>query len=371
MQTESHRETLTVLVVDDISATRRQMTEQVNALGYHCIAAASGQDAMQCIDAQKPDIVLLDLLVPDLDGYAICQQARDRLTDLWLPVIVMSALEGEAHLIHALAMGAADYLVKPVCPAMLRAKLRHYQSVLALQAKAATLARIKDEFLATVSHELRTPLTSILGAMGLLAAGAAGALPPSALELTRIAQRNGERLSRLIDDVLDLGKFEGQRTALRLRDTSLNTLLQEAAEDISAYGERFGVTIAFTPAPGDARCMVDPDRLLQVTANLLSNAIKYSPKGREVTLSLTGNSSGWRIDVADQGAGLDPDFQKRMFEKYEQADGADRRRTGGTGLGLYISRTLIERMGGQISALSEPGKDAVFTVTLPAGEVHA
>jgi signal transduction histidine kinase len=461
---------LTVLVVDDIQASRSHLASLVTDIGYHCLQVSSGMAALQCIDTQQADLVLLDLLMPDIDGFEITRQIRKRVTGKWLPVIVVSSLEGDEHFIHAMSVGAADYLVKPVKPAILRAKLHHYQRVLGLQAKTAMLVqrqkaineyiadpiitidsnarvfelnlaarrlfeinapqslvgkrindligigleqlpstseivvngpgnmpvnlavstsewsvgtqsyctialhdlsesrrveRMKDEFLATVSHELRTPLTSILGALGLLVAGASGVLPSEALELATVAQRNGTRLSRLIDDLLDLTKLEGNRMTFNLRETPLNALLEEAVSANMAYAQSHGVHLRFITRVQTAQSTVDAHRLLQVLANLISNAIKHSPAGSTAEVRLVEDPKGWLIEVADRGPGIDPEFRQRMFEKFSQADGSDQRSISGTGLGLYISKMLVDRMGGVLSAQSGAGKGSVLSILLP------
>ena len=278
---------LRVLVADDIEASRMQLCDLVRESGHEVCGVDCGAAAVEQILQATPDLVLLDLLMPDMDGFEVTQKVRTLVTDRWLPVIVTSSLEGEEHFIHALQRGADDYLVRPINPALLDAKLRHYARVLGLQSRLAVLAqrqrdihdnlldavitldgagyieegnlaamrifgdgsgklvglhceavlkvsvsdllanreisltradginfpaelalsqwteaqrirytivirdlterrrmdRMKDEFLATVSHELRTPLTSVLGALGLLASGAAGALPKAAIPL--------------------------------------------------------------------------------------------------------------------------------------------------------------------------------------------
>ena len=225
--------------------------------------------------------------------------------------------------------------------------------------------RMKDEFLATVSHELRTPLTSILGALGLLVAGAAGPLPGPAQELAAVARRNGDRLSGLIDDVLDLTKLEGNRMVLQTRVCALDTLLAEALQANAGYAQRAGVHLDSECRAQAPRARVDPERFLQIMANLLSNAIKHSAAGQTVLARLSGGPDGWRIDVIDHGPGIPAAFRARLFDKFAQADSSDRRAVGGTGLGLYITRLLVERMGGRIEAESEPGHGATFSVHLP------
>lgn len=462
---------LEILVVDDIPASRDSLCELVTALGHRPIGVDSGQAALELVKARQLDLVLLDLLMPDLNGFEVTRRMREMSEGRWLPVIVTSALQGEDHFIHALELGADDYLTRPVNATLLRAKLRHYSRVLGLNASLESLARrkrvildnihdpiitldtsgridelnraalrltdrhgrplvpgmsceevfglplpelrqrhecrlrdadrgefpaeiglsewqdehrdshcalvlrdlterrqierMKDEFLATVSHELRTPLTSVLGALGLLAGGAAGPLPPKAAPLAEVARRNGERLSRLIDDILDLTKLEGDRMVLHLRPQRLIPLIREALAAHQGYASRSGVQLG---ADGldqavDPEIRLDADRFLQVMANLLSNAVKHTPAGGAVQVTLTPVATGGScITVRDQGPGIDPRFRAHMFDKFSQADGTDRRTIGGTGLGLYITRMLVERMGGRIRADDMAGPGAAFSV---------
>jgi hypothetical protein len=189
-----------------------------------------------------------------------------------------------------------------------------------------------------------------------------------------VARRNGERLSRLIDDILDLTKLEGDRMVLHLRPQSPVPLLREALAANRGYADRAGVRLT---AEGldeglSTEVRLDADRFLQVMANLLSNAIKHTPAGELVRLSFSASAAGVRITVRDRGPGIDPRFRTRMFEKFSQADGGDRRAQGGTGLGLYITRMLVDRMGGRIGADEVPeGAGASFTVEFPADRLPA
>jgi len=228
--------------------------------------------------------------------------------------------------------------------------------------------RMRDEFLATVSHELRTPLTSVLGAVGLLAAGAAGALPPQAMSLAAVAQRNGVRLSKLIDDILDLTKLEGDRMVLHMRCQPVARVIQESIAANQGYASGLGVYLRAEMEPPslvEALVCVDSDRMLQVFGNLLSNAIKHSPRGETVVVQLSEASDGFRVSVSDNGPGIAPEFLPQLFEKFSQEDSSDRRSLGGAGLGLYIARLLVERMGGTIEVGTPSHGGATFNVWLP------
>jgi signal transduction histidine kinase len=224
---------------------------------------------------------------------------------------------------------------------------------------------MKDEFLATVSHELRTPMTSMIGAMDLIAGGFAGELPAEAAELVTLAHENGRRLSSLIDDVLDVTKLQASGPSLRLQKLCLAPILAQAARANQGYASRAGVLLDYQAGPAEAAAQVDAERLMQVLANLLSNAVKHSPHGALVRLTLEDAGEHWAISVSDRGPGISPDFRPRLFERFAQADSSDRRCVAGTGLGLYITRMLVQRMKGEISVNSEAGKGATFTVHLP------
>jgi PAS domain S-box-containing protein len=230
--------------------------------------------------------------------------------------------------------------------------------------------RMKSGFVSTVSHELRTPLTSISGSLGLLAGGAAGALPAKAVRLIDIARLNSERLMRLINDILDLEKAESGRLEFRLETQRVKPVVQHAIELNRAYAQGFGATIELDPGSDDADVLVDRDRLVQVLTNLLSNAAKFSPQGGVIDVRVQAAHDTVRISIHDEGPGIPEQFHGRIFQKFAQADSSDSRAKGGTGLGLSIAKTIVERLGGSLGFESPPGRGATFHVNLPVRHEH-
>ena len=225
------------------------------------------------------------------------------------------------------------------------------------------MERIKDDFISVVSHELRTPLTSIRGSLGLLAGGAAGEMPEAARSLLDIAASNCERLVRLINDILDMEKIESGKMTFVPTPVDLVHLVEQAVLSNGAYAHGFGVEIRLAEGvPG--RVLADPDKLHQVLTNLLSNAARHSPRGGTVEVRVRRSGGRLRVSVSDQGAGIPPEFQPRVFEKFAQADASSTRREGGTGLGLSISRAIIVRHGGSIGFETEPGAGTTFSFEL-------
>lgn len=224
--------------------------------------------------------------------------------------------------------------------------------------------QMKAEFVSTVSHELRTPLTSIAGSLGLLAAGAAGAMPEKAARLISIAHSNSQRLVRLINDILDVEKLEAGKLDLDLQPLDLREIATRSIEGASGYSAELGVDLTLVEGPG-APIRGDADRLMQVVVNLLSNAAKFSPKGGEVRVTVYPEVRIARLSVADRGPGIPEAFRSRIFSKFAQADSSDTRAKGGTGLGLVIAREIAERHGGRLWFESTEGEGATFHLDLP------
>lgn len=232
------------------------------------------------------------------------------------------------------------------------------------------VARMKDEFVGVISHELRTPLTSIRGALGLMAGGAVGALPPKAQRMADVALNSSERLVRLVNDILDVEKLAAGKLELDLAELRVAELVEAAVAEMRALAQQAGVTLKADP--GDAVVLADRDRVAQTLANLLSNAVKFSPEGGTVTVSAGRTSSEAGGDgmvlltVTDQGPGIPADKLEAIFDRFAQVDASDARAKSGTGLGLPICRGIVEQHGGRIWATSTPGSGSTLTFTLPA-----
>ncbi len=224
--------------------------------------------------------------------------------------------------------------------------------------------RMKSEFVSTVSHELRTPLTSIRGALGLVQGGAVGALPPKAADLIGIALGNTERLTRLVNDLLDLNKLEAGRLELHLAPLSAREVIDAAVRELTPVGAAHRVTIA-GESDGAAMIIGDRDRILQVLTNLISNAIKYSPDGDTIRVRARRAAHAVRIEVEDHGSGIPADQLGRLFQRFQQVGDASQRKSG-TGLGLAISRSLVEMHNGRIGVESTPGHRTIFWFEIPA-----
>jgi PAS domain S-box-containing protein len=225
--------------------------------------------------------------------------------------------------------------------------------------------RMHQEFVATVSHELRTPLTSIIGALRLLQAQRELELPPSIKRLVEIADHNGQCLQRLVNDILDAVKSGIDVLELSLEPQSIGAVIARTIDANVAYAARSDVQLVYHPDVLDAVARIDASRLQQVLTNLLSNAVNYSPGGQRVEVHLKRNGRFAVVEITDHGPGIPPEFRPHIFQKFSRADSSDARHKGGTGLGLYIARTLVDRMGGLIDYETELGRGTTFRICLP------
>ena len=244
-------------------------------------------------------------------------------------------------------------------------RLERFISVQADITDRKRVERMKSEFVSTVSHELRTPLTAISGALGLVTGGVAGPIPPPAMDMITIAHNNSNRLTLLIDDLLDMEKLVEGKVRFDTEVQDLMPIIDHAITDNQAYADHYHVTIIGTDRADGTHVDVDSLRLLQVLANLISNAAKFSPAGSTVEIRVHHHNTHARIDITDHGPGIPEAYHASIFDKFSQIDASDSRQRGGTGLGLAITKELVERMGGHISLDSHPGHGTTFHIDLP------
>ncbi|HEX8551276.1 MAG TPA: hybrid sensor histidine kinase/response regulator [Abditibacteriaceae bacterium] len=325
--------------------------------------------------------VLLDLTLPDNQGLEAFKRIAAAAANT--PVIVLTGLADEAIAVEALQLGASDYLVKgqstaPVLERSIRyaieRKRTENQRVELMRAQteraeAEEASRAKDVFLATLSHELRTPLNSILGWTHLLRTGVLSEVEQQ--EALEVIERNSQAQARLVEDLLDVSRFITGKLYLNTGIVDLATIIHAVTENLrpQATEKHIELRVETTPVSIDGDMM----RLQQVVANLLANALKFTPAGGEVAVHLKREEKAGQsravLEVSDSGEGIAPEFLPHVFDRFRQADSSPTRNHGGLGLGLAITRNLVELHGGTISVQSDGvGKGAAFVVELPFTE---
>jgi signal transduction histidine kinase len=231
--------------------------------------------------------------------------------------------------------------------------------------RARSLASMMEDFVANVSHELRTPLTSIAGSLGLLAAGAAGQMPQGAARLISIAHTNAQRLVRLINDILDVGKLEASSVIFEFVPTDLRATAEQTIDANRALAEEQGVSVRLDTRSPNFWVRADPDRLIQVLTNLLSNAIKFSPRDGEVVVTIVRRPLTGYVTVHDHGPGIPEEFKARIFGKFEQAKVNGSQQKTGSGLGLNIVANIVTQHAGSFGFGDAPGGGTIFHFEIP------
>lgn len=225
------------------------------------------------------------------------------------------------------------------------------------------MERIKDEFVSVVSHELRTPLTAIRGALGLLDSNALEGSPEQAARMVRTALTSSERLGRLVDDILDVERLDAGTTPLQLAEHPVDALVGQAVDQVAVLADEAGITIDYAGSAEVVRA--DGERIVQTLTNLLGNAVRFSPPDSTVRVTVLPGGDLVELRVDDEGRGIPPDKLEAVFRRFEQIDASDTRERGGSGLGLAIARTIVERHGGRLWAVSEgEGHGSSFRFTL-------
>ncbi len=229
--------------------------------------------------------------------------------------------------------------------------------------------RLKQEFISMVSHELRSPLNSVLGFLEMLPEGIYGDLNPTGQEKVTVAERNVNRLIRLINDLLEIDRTEAGRLSMEIEDIPIKPLIDRSVDAVKALADKENITI--TVSDSDTIVTADGDRIVQVIVNLLSNAIKYSPKGGKIEITTTTQEDWLEVRVKDEGRGIPEQYKALIFEKFQQVNSSDWRQKGGTGLGLAISKAIVDQLNGSIGVDSEEGKGSAFWFRLPLKKVNS
>jgi signal transduction histidine kinase len=358
-----------VLVVDD-NADMREYLRRLLAESYDVVLATDGEDALASIAAQLPDLVLTDVMMPRMDGFALLEAIRRDERTRNVPVILVSARAGEESTIEGLGAGADDYLVKPFAARELLARVRTHLDLVRVRAEAyrhmQEANESKSQFLASMSHELRTPLNAILGYTDLLTLGVRGAITEAQRgDIERIRSASRYLLS-LINDILNFVRVEAGHVDFRIAPVPATELLARAEEMVAKSLTEKQLSFAMETPVEPWVVRTDPERAQQILLNLLTNAVKFTDHGGCITLGCSSEGSHVRFHVRDTGCGIPAEQQSRIFEPFIQLDRTTARDLHtGIGLGLAISRDLAKRMEGDLTVRSEPGRGSEFTLVLP------
>jgi signal transduction histidine kinase len=375
-----------VLVVDDDQRNVRLMESILRGSGYRVVKAYNGEEALHLVESERPDLLLLDVMMPKMSGFELCQRLKGRYETRLLPVIMVTALNALEDKVQALEYGADDFLSKPINKVELLAKVRSVLRVKALQdelearkseieAANQRLVRMqgfKDSMMQMVVHDLKNPLASIMGNIQLIQMQSVEMMTPARLaELLQRTQESARQLMRMILNILQIGKLEEQKMPLRLEPVLLHAVVQENADEMMGLSARDAISLENRVHPDLPAPRVDRELVSRVIANLLSNAFKHTPSGGRVVVDAQRDGDHITLTISDTGEGIPEDLQPRIFEKFVAGDSdSTKRLLHDSGLGLTFCRLAVDCHGGRIWLKSRPGEGTTVFVSLPiAGPV--
>ena len=360
-----------ILNVDDNDAARYVKTRVLRLAGFKVVEASNGADAVALLRSRNPELVLLDVRLPDMDGRELAAAIKADPSLSRIVVLQTSASHVESkHRIAALDAGADGYLIEPIeaeelvanVRALLRMRRAERERQVALEALQQADRR-KDEFLAMLAHELRNPLAPIRNAVEILRLSPDRPVRERARELIG---RQVMHLARLVDDLLDVSRITQQKIVLQRAVVNLSTVLDSAIELAAPLVAERGQDFRMTRPEGDIWIRADGVRLAQVVGNLLHNASKFTPRSGVVRLDVARSDGTLRIVVADNGEGIVADFLPAVFDLFSQGDHTLARSGGGLGIGLSLVKGLVELHGGRVSAQSGgAGEGSRFIIEIP------
>ncbi len=356
----------TILVVDDTPANLRLLTTMLRDGGYKVRPVSSGEMALRAVEAKAPDLVLLDVNMPGMDGYEVCRRlkADPRWRDI--PVLFISALTDTADKVRAFQAGGVDYVGKPFqfeeVDARVRTHLELRRKSLALAeslARLQELEKMRDTLTHMIAHDMRSPLLALQMSVEVLG-DMVPATDPDAATLATTARRGAAQVVEMVSQMLDVSRLEAGKLELQRSPTDLVTLARDVITTLQPLAE--GRALALD-APAALTAEVDANLVRRVLLNLVSNAIKFTnPPGR-IRVVLRAGDGSIRIAVTDEGSGIAPEDRPKVFEKFGQTTAGARR--GGSGLGLTFCRMAVEAHGGMIGVESELGHGSTFWFSLP------
>ena len=359
-----------VLMIDDNPANLQVLTSMLRQSGWRPRPVASGRLGLQAARNQPPDLILLDVNMPEMNGYEVCEQLKTdpRLADI--PVIFVSALGETMDKVRGFRAGGVDYVTKPFQIDEVRARVTAHLELrrqrLLLQSSLEKLReteRLRDSLVHMIVHDLRSPLGAISVFLELIGEEAKRKLGAETQQDIASAMHAVRNMVRMVNGILDVSKMEAQMMKLDLRECDLAQVVGQVLDDLeSLVGTRH---LAFERPAAPALVRADQEIVARIVQNFLANALRFTPGNGEIRVGIGIEAEHMRVFVADTGPGVPADFRESIFDKFAQVAGGSTNRSRTTGLGLAFCRMAVEAHGGHIGVDSELDKGSTFWFTLP------
>lgn len=368
----------TILLVEDTMTMRLLLADQVEQMGHKVTIARHGKEALALLENQNFDLILLDITMPELDGFAVLRILKNDARWQQIPVLMISGLEEQEAVIRCIEMGADDFLHKPCDPVLLRARVNaclekkrfHDQREEMLQQlsrkneELRKFEELREGLTSMIVHDLRAPLTSIISGLEMIEF-VPGMSPDQRDELIAMAHQGGKTLMGMINDLLDISKMEAGEMQLQCGPVRVEELVEISVHQIKTLLVDRQLSFTQSIAEDLPILWCDAPKISRVIVNLLSNAIKFTLQGGQIALTTEVVDDAVQFTVSDTGEGIPREAFERIFEKFGQVESRKSGRKMSTGLGLTFCKMTVEAHGGQIWLESEIGQGSTFYFTVP------
>ncbi len=359
-----------ILIVDDTPANLQLLTGLLKERGYKARPVPSGKLALQAAKNHPPDLILLDINMPEMDGYEVCERLKADEELKEIPVLFISALNETMDKVKAFSVGGVDYITKPFQFEEVEARVethlelrRQKRQMQESYNQLRKLEELRDDLVHMIVHDMRTPLTSINGFLQMLEQFHGTDLPAKGQDFIRRALGSTDSLIEMVSSLLDVSKMESGQMNLNLTEFDMVGLAEEVLQKVESLSNGRQLSLQSQEAP--IRLNGDTELLSRVLQNLLGNALKFTPDEGIIRLGIESTSDVVRVTVHDTGPGIPPDYQQRIFEKFGQVEARQNRKKYSTGLGLTFCKLAVEAHGGQIGVDSQGGMGSTFWFQLP------
>lgn len=361
-----------VIVVDDEPSSREALCALLTAEDLDIQSLASGRELLRRMPELAPDVILLDVMMPEMDGYAVCHELKQSIAFQHIPIILITALDAAQDRVRGLEVGADEFLTKPVSRLELQARVRTMLRIKTQYDQLERMLELRQALSYMIVHDLRNPLAAVMLYLQLLKRK--GGVSPEHIRYLDMATSETQKMSSFLDDMLMLAKMERGKLSLSRSPLYVDHLLEQVRHKLAPYADAQGVTLVFKTQGQSYPVIADVALFQRVVENLVSNALKFSPPQSTIIISAeyprTGQADdapvslpALRLSVLDQGRGIPPEDFVRMFDQYEAVHMKEQGKAE-LGLELAFCRMVAEAHGGRIYAANNPDRGAVITVEM-------
>ena len=363
-----------ILVVDDEDLNRELLRELLEADGHSVGEARNGMHALTQVAKQKPDLLLLDVMMPEMDGFEVCRLLKNNDETAAIPVIMVTSLNDREDRLKGIQSGAQDFLTKPIDAQDVKLRSRNAISAKYLHdrvqedlIKLQELEEMRENLVHMIVHDMRNSLTGLLGRLELIQIETSNSLKQPHVDDLEAAISSAEQVNTMVTDLLDLSRLEAGKMPLETCQTNLFDLMKKTLTSLDTLAQRYDIQVQ--PPTQCVNTICDPNLIRRTIENLLGNAFKFTPTGGRINIDLTSGENHVEVSVRDSGPGISAKDQKLIFSKFGQASLGRQNRTSSSGIGLAFCKQAIEAHGGLIWVESSLGMGSTFAFSLPTGNV--